>query len=57
MVYSLGLYPALDERPCVLIQTDVAGAEDHSVRLDGLGEDGERFWGIGGLDFGDLAHI
>jgi hypothetical protein len=55
--YGLGFYPALDERPCILIQPDVSGAEHHPVRLDGLGEDGERGWGVGGLDFCSAAHV
>lgn len=56
IIYSLGLYPALDKRPCILIQPNIAGAEHHAVRLDGLGEDGQRLRGIGGFDFGDLTH-
>ena len=56
IVYSL-YYPASDEHPCILIQPDVAGAERHPVRLDGLREDGQRFRGIGRLNFYDFAHV
>ena len=41
-----------NEFPGYGIEPDVAGYEDHAVRFDGLGEDGEGSWCVGGLDFG-----
>lgn len=48
---------ARDERPCVLVKADVPRDEDQPVGFDGLGEDGQRARGVGGLDLGDVAHV